>query len=468
MYSEVIKVVITVNDYKEIRQRYLSGESQRHIAKTMGISRNTVAKYCEGEFVPWERKTPEREATMVTDDVTAFITACLQEDQQVTFKKQKHTAKRIYDRLVAEKGFTGGESTIRRKVREIKEILPTAFIPLQFDPGDALQIDWGEADIYDKGEKIRINLFCARLCYSCRPVVLAYHRQNEESFCDAIVRTFNELGGVTKRVIFDNGRVAVKQGFGSHAQMQSSYESLSAHYGFDPVFCNPAQGHEKGLVEGLVGWARRNICVPVPRVSSIQELNELLLSRCLEYEKHTVRGRKATVGTLFNEEKFQLRSLPKYSFETASCLDARVNAYATVRFKTNIYSVPVQYVGYTVSIKGYPEFIEIYYKGNLISTHQRLIGKNQTSYQLDHYMPLLEQRPRAIFDAAPVKQNIPYEVLQEIQINQKSSSNIISILHYYSEKQAVPKAIKDVVTVKTVDLHEYDALSIGKEVMAHD
>lgn len=457
-----------MNDYKEIRQRYLAGESQRHIAKTMRISRNTVAKYCEGESVPWKRKTPEREATMVTDDVTAFITACLQEDQQVTFKKQKHTARRIYERLVAEKGFTGGESTIRRKVREIKAILPNAFIPLQFDPGDALQIDWGEADIYDNGQKVRIHLFCARLCYSCRPVVLAYHCQNEESFCDAIVRTFKELGGVTKRVIFDNGRVAVKQGFGTHAQMQSSYESLSAHYGFDPVFCNPAQGHEKGLVEGLVGWARRNICVPVPRVSGIQELNELLLTRCHEYEKHTVRDRKSSVGVLFKEEQTFLRALPKYSFETAKCINARVNAYATVRFKTNIYSVPVQYVGYTISIKGYPESIEIYYKGKLIATHQRLMGKNQTSYHLEHYMPLLEQRPRAILDAAPVKQNIPYEVLQKIKVSKQSTSNIINILQYYSSKQIDSTAIKDTVKVKQVDLHQYDTLSIGKEVITHD
>lgn len=251
-----------MNDYKQIRQRYLAGESQRHIAKTMGISRNTVAKYCEGDSVPWERKTPVRECSVVTDEVIDFIRQCLEEDQQVSFKKQTHTAKRIYDRLVDEKGFTGGESTIRRKVREIRGTLPQAYVPLQFDPGDALQIDWGEADIYENDQKVRINLFCARLCYSCRPVVLAYHRQNAESFYDAIVRTFDILGGVTKRVIFDNGKVAVKDGFGACARMQSGYEALSAHYGYDAVFCNPAEGHEKGLVEGLVGWARRNICVP--------------------------------------------------------------------------------------------------------------------------------------------------------------------------------------------------------------
>ena len=321
-----------MNDYKQIRQRYLAGESQRHIAKTMGISRNTVAKYCEGDTVPWVRKTPVRDSNVITDEVIDFIKQCIEEDQTVSFKKQKHTAKRIYDRLVDEKGFTGGESTIRRKVREIRESLPKAFVPLQFDPGDALQIDWGEADIYENGQKVRINLFCARLCYSCRPVVLAYHCQNSESFYDAIVKTFDMIGGVTKRVIFDNGKVAVKEGFGARAKMQSGYEALSAHYGYDAVFCNPAEGHEKGLVEGLVGWARRNICVPVPRVSGINELNAMLLERCIKYENTFIRSRNATVRDLLVAERESLRPLPNYRFETASCTEARVNAFSTVRF----------------------------------------------------------------------------------------------------------------------------------------
>ena len=116
---EVIKVVISVNDYKQIRQRYLNGESQRSIAKSMGISRNTVKKYCEGEKVPWERKTPEREASVLTEDVLAFITSCLEEDEAEGLKKQRHTQEEFMNRLVEEKGFRSGESTIRRAVHEI-------------------------------------------------------------------------------------------------------------------------------------------------------------------------------------------------------------------------------------------------------------------------------------------------------------------------------------------------------------
>lgn len=150
---------------------------------------------------------------------------------------------------------------------------------------------------------------------------------------------------------------------------------MSAHYGYDTVLCNHAEGHEKGLVEGLVGWARLNICVPVPKVTDMQDLNYELPARCLKYEKHKIRGKKATIGEMVREERSLLRRLPPYVFETAKCMNVRVNAFSTVRFKTNTYSVPVKYIGYEVSIKGYPETVEIHYKGKLISTHTRLVGK---------------------------------------------------------------------------------------------
>ena len=168
---------ITVQDYEEIRQCFLAGESQRHIAKTLGISRNTAIKCCDSSAVPWERKTPERESSIIKDDITALIRACLQEDGESGIKKQRHPAKRIYDRLVAVHGFTRGESTIRIKVREIRIELPKVYIPLQFSPGESIQIDWGVADISNKERKERINHSCARLCFNCRPVVLPYLRQ---------------------------------------------------------------------------------------------------------------------------------------------------------------------------------------------------------------------------------------------------------------------------------------------------
>ena len=456
LYSEGKAVVITMKDYDEIRKRYLAGESQRHIAKSLGISRNTVAKYCEGAAVPWERKTPERVSTILTDETVDFIRSCLEEDKAEGLKKQRHTAKRIYDRLVEEAGFTGGESTIRAKVRELKQLMPSAFLPLLFDPGEALQVDWGEAFVYIKGKRGKVNLFCARLCYSCRPVVLAYHRQNEESFLDAFVRSFRIIGGAPSKVIFDNGKVAVKDGFGSHAKKQEGYTELSAHYGFKALFCNPAEGHEKGLVEGLVGWARRNVLVPVPRVASLTELNETLLDRCQKYENHRIQGKPDTVGAMYRMEKDSLHPLPRYTFETAKCASVRVNAFSTVCFRTNRYSVPVAYVGRVVGIKAYPETIEVYSNGVRIAEHERCFGQYQSRYRLEDYLPLLEIRGRAFFNAAPVRQNIPPEILQQWQKDQTDRKTIIAFLKAQAETE-LPK-IKDPVLIRAVDLREYDIL----------
>lgn len=159
-----------------------------------------------------------RDAPVVTQGIKPFVKKCLEEDVQCRCRKQHHTAKRIYDRLVDECGFTGGESTVRHLVQELRENVQEAFVPLSFPAGDAAQVDWGEATVYLDGVKTVDNLFCARLCYSEAPIVIVYRRQNEESFLDALVHVFSYFGGVPRRVIFANGKVAEKDGFGAHAK----------------------------------------------------------------------------------------------------------------------------------------------------------------------------------------------------------------------------------------------------------
>ena len=166
-------MVITVEIYKQIRKMRLNGMSQRQIAATLHISRNTVKKYWDGDSVPWERKDYSREPCVLTEDIVAFVKHCIEEDTRCKSRKQHHTAKRIYGRLVAERGFNGGETTVRRLVKELREKSREAFVPLSFPAGDALQIDWGEATVYLNGVKTIVNLFCARLCYSGAPMALA-------------------------------------------------------------------------------------------------------------------------------------------------------------------------------------------------------------------------------------------------------------------------------------------------------
>jgi transposase len=471
-------VVITVNDYKYIREHWLKGESQRTIAKQLGISRNTVKKYCAGTTVPWERKEYERNATVLTEEVRQFIACCLAEDEDQHSAKQNHTARRIYNRLVEEQGFTGGESTVRKYVQEIKAKVQEAYVPLMFVPGDAMQIDWGEATVYLCGEKKSIYLFCARLCSSEAPIVFAYRRQNSESFLEALVECFSYFGGVPRRVIFDNAKIAVKEGFGANARATESYSALAAHYGFSPVFCNVASGNEKGLVEGLVGYARRNFLVPIPRVDSMEELNNILKARCEKYLSHRIQGKTATVGELLRTEKKALYSLPSYRFDPARRAESKVSPYSTVRFDTNNYSVPVKYCGKHVAIRAMPEQVEIYFEGTRIASHQRCFLRHQSIYRMEHYLPLLEQKGRAIFQARPVRDNVPEYFLDWLKKQEYRPKELVAKLRLYQELGAdavmrgetnliqVPALeIEDLVCVSAVDLTAYDALCrAAKEV----
>ena len=307
--------------YSKIRTLYTEGESMRSIATRLGISRQTVKKYCEGNTHPDVRKVYTRQPDVITEDVKSFILSCFHQDEAENLTKQKHTAKRIYDRLVSEKAFSGSYSAVRVAVRNLKaeHMVPKyADIPLDYDPGDAIQIDWGEATVYINNQKTKINFFCGRLCSSCDIFVQAYYSQNLESFLEAQQTMFDYFRGIPKRLIFDNAKVAVREGFGRHAKATDGYKSFAAHYAFKTDFCNIASGNEKGLVENLVGYARRNFMVPVPRVSSLYELNQSLLKDCLNYRNtHKIESRSQSVKEAYEQELYFLRPIPVFRFDTS-------------------------------------------------------------------------------------------------------------------------------------------------------
>ncbi len=198
-------MAIEVDIYEQIRYLHEhGGHSQRAIAKILGVSRNTVKKYYEGAWVPWERQgVSGRKRYVITEEILQFIKDCFSEDEDENIKKQEHTAKRIYERLVKEKDFTGGESTIREIVAKLREKQRKVFIPLSFDPGEAVQIDWGQATVYLDGIKTKVNIFCMRECYSADIFCMVFYRQNEECFLEAHIIGFEFFKGITKRVIFD-------------------------------------------------------------------------------------------------------------------------------------------------------------------------------------------------------------------------------------------------------------------------
>lgn len=389
-------MVVGMSLYSQIREAYISGESQRSIAKRLGVSRPTVKKYCEGAIMPGVRKEYLRTPSVVTPQVENFIRMCLETDKEEGLRKQSHTAKRIYDRLVSEMGFAGSYSIVRRVVHEMKEqyIPAQADMPLEYDPGDAIQI------------------FCGRLCFSCDIFVMACLNQNAESFLEAQQRMFDHFGGVPRRLIFDNGKVGVKEGFGLHAVAQDYYRMFAAHYVFATDFCNVASGNEKGLVENLVGYARNNFLVPVPRADSMEALNEQLLESCLQYRNaHKVQGRSQTVKEMYLVEQACLHPVAPYRYETARITTPTVGDYSTIRFDRNEYSVPVRFLRKAVTVKGYANKVEIICDRDTVVTYERISGQGKTAYKLEHYIGLLERKPRSVFQAKPVRLTVKQELL---------------------------------------------------------
>ena len=364
------------------------------------------------------------------------------------------------------------ETTVRRLVKELREKEQEAFVPLAFPPGDALQIDWGEATCGGwVVQKTTVNLFCARLCYSGAPMVLAYRRQHEESFLEVLVQVFQYFGGVPKQVIFDNGKVAVKDGFGAHVRKQAGYAALSAHYGFEAVFCNPASGNEKGLVEGLVGYIRRNVCVPIPKTETMDTLNRMLLEKCSEsYLFHQIRGKPASVGEMLVQEQGELYPLPGYPFDPCKRTSGRVDRFCTVRFDTNNYSVPAAYCATRGVCQGWArDGVDLLRRGSVVAQHQRCPGQTP-SYLQAGTLPSTTGKRKAGQSSTPdhVQDTLPRNFLDWLQKQRLSPKELVELLRRCQEEgcdtimtqsscHAPSAQIQDTVVVQEVDLHLYDA-----------
>ncbi|MBW8381644.1 MAG: IS21 family transposase [Youngiibacter sp.] len=434
--------------------------SQRAIAKKLGISRQTVKKYGEGETIPGNRKTYNRQPGVISPEVIRFIQSCFDADANENLSKQKHTAKRIYARLVKEMDFNGGESTIRAIVTSLRSnytVPPQAMMPLSYAPGEAMQIDWGVATVYLQEKKKKLNIFCARLCFSCDIFVIAYKAANEESFLEAQQLAFDYFGGVPRRVIFDNAKVAVKDGFGLNAKPQARYLSFKAHYAFDLDFCNPAKGNEKGLVENLVGYSRRNFLVPILHVSDMESLNAHLLEACRDYRKsHKIKGRSQSVLEMFKEETQFLINLPKYRFDTSKTVVVKPDDYSTVRFDKNNYSVPTKFMNQEITVKGYGNKVTFHVRNIEVASFERCYSSGETLYQLAHYIDLLERKPRSVLNARPVKETVAQELLEWGKLLPGGNKDMVKLLRlcvdYGQDKVLSIRHLVPGGIVPTVDL----------------
>lgn len=398
--------MIKMAQYEDIRRKYFrERKSIRQIARELHLSRRTVSKFVNDpkEEPSYRRKLeqPRKRVSPITGPIREIVRTWIEQDQQLP-KKQRHTGKRIFERLVKEYNFQGSESNIRHVVAAIRKTLPEVFIPLAFGLGTNAQCDWGEADIMLAGTTTRVYIFVMRLSSSRASYVRAYRHERQEAFFDAHQRAFQFFGGVPYEVTYDNLKTAVKKIMvGRNRIEQEAFVAMRAHFVFNSNFCNTRAGWEKGQAEGLVGYARRNFMVPIPEVSTLEELNEQLEQACREYaEKTRVPHSNEFIAAVWEKEKEHLLPLPKVPFDACRVIEGQVDKQSLVHFETNAYSVPCQYVGQKVLVKAYADEIKVVTDQTIIAVHKRSFERYQQILELEHYIDILAQKPRAVRDAA--------------------------------------------------------------------
>jgi len=398
-------MAIELDLYRDIRRLFNDGRSQRQIAKILRCGRMTVRKYCQGALTHDAKKTVPETGTPLRQTLEQEIESMLEENKNLP-RKQQMTAKNMWQEL-RKKGYGIGESTVRRHVCELGQKHAPSFVPLDFEPGEAMQVDWGDNKAWIGGVNTNVSTFVTILPYSYAPYALVFPDKTKPCFLEGHVRAFQWYGGVPSRCIYDNLRSAVASGSGTTAEKTEDFKKLEAHYGFDGDFCNAYAGWEKGAVENTVAVVRRIAFTPMPRVADWAELQQHVDACCLDYlETHKIRYRPESIKAMLARERENLNPLPLTPLETAKKVTALVNSDLTVLLDGTRYSVPLDYVAKKVTLKVSPFTIAVWCKGKEIATHAKPLQKGNHQYIPDHYLELLLRKPRAVANAAPLKKGV--------------------------------------------------------------
>jgi transposase len=391
------------------RDREREGLSIRALAERHGVHRRTVRRALASALPPL-RKQPERRPAPKLGPYRPLIDEWLKADREAP-RKQRHTARRVWQRLVDEHGAEVSERQVCRYVRarrrELGEPVEEVFVPQVHEPGQEAEVDWGEAEVVIAGQRRKVCLFLMRACYSGASFVIAFERETQQAFLEAHVEAFRFFDGVFQLIRYDNLRSAVKQVLRGRRRLeQDRFVGLRSHYLYESVFTRRGRegAHEKGGVEGEVGRFRRRHLVPLPRVGSLKALNDLLEDGCFAELGRRIAGRSETVGEALRVERRALRQLPFEEYETAEHASPRVDTKALVTIRQNRYSVPVALVGLRVQAKIGAREIVIGHDWREVARHPRLHGRFQTAARLDHYLELLRIKPGALKGSLPLAQ----------------------------------------------------------------
>ena len=372
----------------------------RALARRHTVHRRTVRQALASALPP-PRVVPPRPAP-VMDPLKPIIGAWLDEDRSAP-RKQRHTARRIWQRLIEEHGALIAESTIRRNVRalraEFEGAIGTVTIVACHLPGEEAEVDFGEATIILAGEPVTVHLFHLRLSCSGKALTLAFLAPEQTAFLEGHASAFERLGGLPARIRYDNLTSAVAKVLKGRDRVETErFALLRSHFGFDAFFCIPGEGgaHEKGGVEGEVGRFRRRHLVPMPKVATLSDFDAFLAAADRRDDARRIDGRRETIGQAFAAERAHLRPLPAEPFDAALTLRARVDRKARVCVRQRWYSVPARLAGRTVTVRLGARWVEAVHDGRLLARHERSLRKGSQTLLLDHYLEVLVRKPGAL------------------------------------------------------------------------
>jgi len=393
--------------FEAIRREYQFGVGTvKGVARKFGVHRRMVREAL-ADAVPKERRVIER-ARPKLDPAVPFIDGILESDLKAP-RKQRHTAHRIYNRLLAEKPeIKVAEATVRAYVRERKLkiglIHRETFVPQSYTWGQEGQVDWYEMQAELGGERQKVQIFCLRSMASAGAFHRAYPHASQQAFLEAHELAFHYFGGVFRLLRYDNLKSAVQRILrGSQREETARFIAFRSHWSYAAEFCNPARGNEKGGVEGEGGFFRRNHLTPVPVARDYEHLNELLRVASGEDEQRVVGERSVSVGAAMALEREHLLPLAKDGFDLAAVRFPVVNTTGCVKVLMNWYSVPLT-AGTEVEAKIHASYIEVWRQGKCVARHERCFGRQQKVLDLNHYLETLERKPGALAGATALEQ----------------------------------------------------------------
>ncbi len=374
--------------------------SLREISRRTGHSFQTVQKYAYQE--DWSaEQLPNLEAENYPnlEKYIPSIDEWMEADRKLP-RKQRHTAMRIYHRLVEEQGYRGSYSSVKRYVRKKKFVLRLAtegYLPLAQPRGHG-QVDFGESLYYDSQSRERKGYaLTVSFPQSNKGYTQFFPSQNQECLLEGLKRVFEHIGGVPPRLRFDNLSTAVVKVLeGGERELTEGFTRFMLHYRFRAEFCNPAAGNEKGNVENKVGYSRRNAFVPVPTVTSFEEFNEWLWEWCEKDAQRLHYKYKVPIQELWEADRDALLKLPEYPFPVFRYEALSVNKYGFAVIDTNKYGLAPTLAGKTVQAKIFFDHVEFYHDHQPVGRYRRSYGRDEELYDWTQYVGTLLKKPGAV------------------------------------------------------------------------